>query len=81
MIKLPILLNGNHNQIVGTVILETPLEEIYNRANHLVLNPIIRRQADGDQEVIYFGIYPAPFEPETKRKKRGRPKKKEQTDG
>lgn len=75
MIKLPILLNGNHSKIVGAVTLYTDLEEIYNKTNHLVLNPIVRRQASGEQEVIYFAIYPAPFEPEIVPKKRGRPKR------
>lgn len=70
MYMLPILINGNYEKIAGEVVFLPQLEAIYARSNHLVLNPIIREQADGTQEIVAFGIHPAPIEEEPVKKRR-----------
>jgi hypothetical protein len=72
MIRLPVLLNGDYKQVVGSIILHGELEEIYTKTNHLVLNPKVIRKADGTQEVVAFCVYPMPFEPEPVKKRRKR---------
>jgi len=78
MIKVPILFNGDYSQgSMGNVEMTPKLEELYSseESNYLVINPILRLNGDGTQDVIAFGVYPMPAEPKVEKKKRGRPKK------
>jgi hypothetical protein len=78
MIKVPILFNGDYSKgSMGNVEMGPELEALYSseESNYFVINPILRIDPDGTEEVIAFGVYPMPAEPKVEKKKRGRPKK------
>ena len=80
MIRVPIIFNEDYSAgVIGTVEMTPELEAIYSSesSNYLVINPILRVNNDGTQELIAFGVYPMPVEPTVEKKKRGRPKKVE----
>lgn len=70
MVTFPIVVNGDYTQIVGSVVMSFAMEEIYNRSNHLVINPILRTQEDGSETIVCFSIYSAPEDPEPLKKRR-----------
>lgn len=70
MIELPILINRDYKQVVGSVIIDETLADIYNETNYLVLNPVVINLADGDEEIVAFSIHPKVFEPEPTRKRK-----------
>lgn len=77
MVNLPILFNGDYQQVVGSISLSDELLEVYSKSdrNHLMINPMMHKQPGKDQEVVAFCVYPMPYEPKPEKKKRGRTKK------